>query len=510
MSAFEWPSVDMGPFFERVKDSQFLANDFAVDSMNQPNPRWIFGYQVLGLMNVFALNWHQALLLVKSFIVVLLPGFMFLFFVEATKNFLNKEKLNGLTLIFGILCIVLILFSNSMQLRISIGKYYQYELKATAHSLATLFGLVGSVLLFRKRSLSFPFLLASSLTHPAVGFIFCCINIIFQTRYWKSFRLVLFVVGTVLLPFIILLLSFSSKSPISTAQLIEIYIENRLPHHYDVNSWNISGLLRHMAYIVVYFGLMMFAFWGDRKKVVRSLTLAMVAYVGAVFSQYFFVHVVPLRPVVLLGPVRFTAFSFMICAPYLLTLVEDRVGIQGSGLPGMSWKPRTVGGLALLLCALVFLLSETNPLPRLREKSPELYSWVARKTEPSDVFVGPLDVLADEFVLLARRPVFISQIFPFSEELYPEYHRRWQLVYGPVKAERHQFFENKSVADWAELLQNEKIDYVILPADTKSPLKDLEVAFDSLQWVVVGRDQIIAQQIEESASVESAEKKSSN
>lgn len=493
MTAFEWPSIDMGPFFERLRDSQFLPNDFIVNSMNDPNPRWIFGYQVVGLMKLFNIDWHSAFLLMKSLVVVFIPGFLFLFFVEATKALSNQEKLKVSTLVFAVICIIFIFFSRSLQYRIMIGDYLQSELKATPHSLAILWGLIGAWLLFRNSLLSFLFLFLCTLTHPAVGFIFFCINIIFQVKHWRLTHLLVLALVSVALPFGLLLLIFSSTQPLPLDQLIEIYIRTRLPHHYDVSTWSKRDLVLHMSYFIFYFCFFIYLFWRKNKRVVAAGIIALVTYVGAIFSQYLFINVIPFRPVVLLGPVRLTAFTFTICAPFLLTFLDKVWALRGFRLniPNLSKRMTVISSLVLLM--LVFLCSENDPLQRLYKKSPQLYKWVNENTKPSDVFVAPLDILADEFVLIAKRSVYISQIFPFSEELYPEYQRRWHLIYGPIKSLRHEYFKNQSRERWVDILNAEKIDYIVLPKNQSYSMAQLEPAFESEKWVVISRDSILAE-----------------
>ena len=175
ITAFEWPSMDMAPFFERLANSTYLKGDFIVDSMAARNPRWVFGYQVVALMKLFGLDWHQGFSLMKSLMIVGIPGFMALFFLSQYEN-LSGKKPNLKVAVFAVAMVVFTLFTRSLQYRIMIGDYLQYELKATPHSLATFWGLMGAIGLSWRQKWAWPAMFLSAFTHPAVGFIFFCFN----------------------------------------------------------------------------------------------------------------------------------------------------------------------------------------------------------------------------------------------------------------------------------------------------------------------------------------------
>ena len=53
LTAFDWPTLDMGPFWERDGNSNFLKNDFFANASSDLNPRHFHGHFVLMLSRVF-------------------------------------------------------------------------------------------------------------------------------------------------------------------------------------------------------------------------------------------------------------------------------------------------------------------------------------------------------------------------------------------------------------------------------------------------------------------------
>src|SRR3990172_2880231 len=57
-TAFEWPGNDMGCFFERHADPNFLPDDYFTNSVVQPSPRHVFGFLIIGLAQLLGTDWY--------------------------------------------------------------------------------------------------------------------------------------------------------------------------------------------------------------------------------------------------------------------------------------------------------------------------------------------------------------------------------------------------------------------------------------------------------------------
>ncbi len=88
--AYEWPSIDMVPFFERYFDVTSLSEDFYTNAISEaPNPRWIFGYFVILLSKLFGVHYFSVFILHESILCYFYSKFNILLFSK-NNNILDK------------------------------------------------------------------------------------------------------------------------------------------------------------------------------------------------------------------------------------------------------------------------------------------------------------------------------------------------------------------------------------------------------------------------------------
>lgn len=482
ITAFEWPSFDMGLFFERFEVPNFLAGDFLTDAMASNNPRLVFGYQVVFLMKTLGINWHQAFLLLKSILVCLLPPLTFNYLVVAVQKML-KSKNTPEIIFFCFIGTIVIFFTKNLQYRLMIGDYLQHEVKSTPHSLSIFWALLGTAFYSTNTKVYTILLFLSTFTHPSVGLIFFILNSVFL-EFWQSPKktaIIFFI--TIFLPFLILILGFSSPHNIDLNEFIEIYIKNRLPHHYDFMSWDKTHIFKILiSNSIIILGCGLF-FKKTLKNIWMKSVIILIIYWSALMSQYFFIEIIPFKPIILIGPARLTAFSFIFILPFIISLLCIRYKTNKS-LNLSFINPALVLIFFTTTVFAIYNFAEKNPLSKIKQKNLALFEWIEKNTTPEEIFVAPINNLAEEIPFVAKRKVFISQIFPFREDYYKEYHRRWQLIFGTEKDKSMEYYEGNGIERWRDILKNEKISYIIFKNKHNSIFNNFNPAYKDDNWIV--------------------------
>ena len=108
-TAYEWPTIDMGPFFERFYNRSFLVNDFFTNASYVSNPRHIFGHLVLVIAHVTQNNWYSAIYLVKVVLVLLLPAGYYLVLYLLSMLYVKKPKRKELVALLSFLAVLVVL-----------------------------------------------------------------------------------------------------------------------------------------------------------------------------------------------------------------------------------------------------------------------------------------------------------------------------------------------------------------------------------------------------------------
>ncbi len=487
-TGFEWPSLDMGVLLERLRDPNYLKGDFTTEAMSTPNPRFIFGYLVHGLSVLCQMDWIQTFTIIKAVLVICVPPLYYLFFVNSVSS-LNGKK-DTVTECIAFAFVIFMLFSSHLQIKWMIGDYFQWELKATAHGISIFFALLGSFAIYKRRIRAGSLLFfAATLMHPTVGCLLFAIHFLFDWSNHSLRRLMVIVVKSVFTPLLLLLVLFRSPAPLPLSDFIQFYVFSRLPHHYHVASFDRPRLIALITTFCSMIALSVITLPKSVQKSARiSAVCAILLIVFCMVAQWFFVSVFPFRPIVLLGPIRIFAFHWWIVGAFVGAFLIRLLGRRAENKSDTVSASKTIPAISILLPFCILLIAMISrfggdPIGEEVANGESIYEWI--KTTPEDsVFITPTDNMAETFPIVASRAVFISQVFPFREEFYPEYDVRWSKIYGPSRSSRHEYFDKLGPKDLQEIRKKYRLDYIIRKNDECAAWKNVRPIFQTKKWKV--------------------------
>lgn len=483
-TAYDWPAIDMMPMFERYFNESHLTNDFFTNAIsNEPNPRWVFGFFVIGLAKILSVDWYVISYSMKLFFVLLIPIFYYLVVFFTLKKYIDLEKvINSQVLI--LIAVAIVIYPRIAGL-FSIAWWSPFAIQAMPQTLALFFGLSAIILKdigFKYSSvISILLFSVSSFIHPAIGLFLIVLYVILNIINIKSdykFHAMSFIFGFVAIA-ILIKIFFSPQNPLSAIEFINIYcLENHSSHYHLEHfgtlspfSWKISFVL--MISLMI---LPMIYFYKNHKKELLLLSILFVSsYLMAVFLQYLFIDIVPNKIVASIGVVRYTQFGYWMIVILWIAMLSNITFLSKFNYE-LKYKK-------LYLIFLVFLFiygiaKIDSPKNEIYNKNIELYKFL--ETTPKDsvfgVYFGELKL---DIPNIANRAVFIGNGFPFNEDYFIEYNDRNILMYGS-RIDRDKlsgkwegekvanFFRNLTPLDFLKISQQYRLDYVVIESEFSS------------------------------------------
>ncbi len=128
-TAYQWPAIDMVPFLKQALGQSQLVNDFFYNTSFKPNPRFIFGYVMLGIIKLFSLDWYTGLYTLKLILVITIPIAYFCFIRIVLKRYIADEAIkytNPIIFLF-IIAVIIPRIGNLLQYPEEVEKLMQYE-----------------------------------------------------------------------------------------------------------------------------------------------------------------------------------------------------------------------------------------------------------------------------------------------------------------------------------------------------------------------------------------------
>lgn len=484
-TAFEWPAIDMGPFFSRLQDPSFCLNDFFTNSSSLQNPRFIFGYLVVGLGYVLHVDWYAVLFLLKTLMVVFLPPIIFLSLGSVFAD-LKDEKRKA----FSQFIIFLgVLFALNLKISgfFSVALWMPYQVIASAQGFAVFISFlavyVENCRSLRKTSLVLWFF--ASLMHPSVGLSFLIFYLLINV-YKKSIREIgEYAIVGVLLPFAILGLLFPARVGLSSKDFVYHYISANHAVHYlptQFGTFN-SSLPWYLVFILISLLLVFAGVIGvfRKDKFLKTISfLSLFTYTGSVLVQYIFVELYPVKVLAILGPVRYTMVGYWLAVIVYSHLLSGGYRYVPFLIGKLKFSVKKVGWIIFFVLSFfiffLFFYYQDHPVDKVKDQDKNLYEWIENNTKRDDVFVSNVFDLTVNLPLVAQRAVFTGNGFPFREDDFFEYNTRKFLVFGSpdnwikmggslngVKTKI--FYRSLTPQDFIRISHMYKLDYVIVEND---------------------------------------------
>lgn len=495
-TAFEFPAVDMGCFFERQQDPAFLPHDYFTNSVSQPNPRYVFGFLVLGVAKLLGTDWYGAYFAIRCLLTVTMPMLWYLALWGMIRPRLASDRAE-LVVLLALGMAILMVMRKDVNGWFSIAWWPPFFIYVAPHPLSIAVGLLAMVLRtnYHRWAYRFSYLawFWASLLHPSIGICLLVFYWLWAFRWSLWGELLGDVACGIVLPFGLLLALFRSDVTLPAAEFIYAYVHVAHPFHYQVSqfpsltkySWWVSFELILLLLLV---GTWIARAVGD-KRLARTAAGFALAYVGCVVLQYVATEVWLSKTVVVLGPTRFSCLGY-----YMVTLVA--ASLLGDYWPDrfaatsmwrkvadtIRWlRPAHMAAAGAVAVIAMYAVLRDELHYEIRDHYAAFYDWVRYATDSDDVFLPPFDSpLHRELPIIGRRAVYASQSFPFREDVLREHTRRLTLGYGEVDQvdrlqgknrllRRRFFFRNQGPAEMLRAAEEFRLDYVVIEADFQEP-----------------------------------------
>ena len=488
LTAFEWSAMDMGPFWERQANSDFLKNDFFTNASSDLSPRHFFGGFISILSRWLDAPWYSVVYFFKLFLLLLCPVLVYKA-LESVAIFLSeRNEINMLAKLTLMLASVILLKQEEFLAVFAIAWWKPITFQTTSAAFSFFLCLLNFITVGQREWI---FLCGRSviwvlaiLFHPAIAvfmFIFYTIILLFgqemkQFSYRKHTWILIWEGIPILVgQGLVWLIYGNSAGLVSTKEFIEIYVQLRHSYHYDIYNFASASnwVWREQAMIIslVFLGLTLSLKRHCKGKIFYLPLLFCFIYWGAIFSQWFFIYIVPIKAVAMLGPVRYSFLSYYQCVLCVVILVNQYDFFRCKKY----WISPFFYVFPVILAVSVLFLGMSridDPFKKILGQNAEFYSWVS--STPNDaVFVVPDNELSYHLGLVGNRAIFIGGGFPFLEKYFVEYRKRHEAVYGSyeessiqsqtswIDVKEDNIYNSRTMTDFLCLSQRYKIDYVI-------------------------------------------------
>ena len=496
-SAYEWPAIDMIPFFERYKDKDFLLNDFYTNSISdQPNPRWIFGYFVIALSKIFHADYYAILFALKTFLVITMPALFYLIMYYSAGKIIPEKNRWSFQII--LLVAVLIIMHPRINGIFSIAWWPPYIIQAASQTMSMFFGLLAIVLsgfnLSSRNSLySLLFFALSTLMHPSIGLFvivfFCLVNYTILLSNIKYFIAIF--IFSFLAPISVLNELFSPIEILDSFDFVNIYVvENHSSHYHLVNFGSLTPLSWLFSFGFMIVLLIIPLIYSIRNKCQKSQILNLL-FLGSLLLclllQYVFIDIFPSKIISSIGPIRFSLFTY-----WMITILWSVMISNSQVLRKLSININLKMHVYFCFIGLLFFIgtrSIDSPKKDLFENDKDMYEFITRTNEES-VFVVFFGNYQTDIPIVSNRAVFTGNGFPFNESYFEEHQRRRELVLGSRdqidKMEGNwegvkmaNFFRQKTPEYFWTLSKEWKMDYLVIESEFSTNFSSFSPIFQN-------------------------------
>lgn len=483
-TAYEVPATDIAHFLERYFNLDFAPNDFITNAYQDFNPRHIFIFIFIFFSKLFSIHWYEVFFLFKILIVLLLPlAHYFLIFSFLEKKIFYKNQFLFISTSLALFICYLVKTPNF----ISVAGWESMQLKVIPQSISFIL-CSGSIIILNYNSknfilFSYTLFILGCIIHPAIGLFFSAIYFIFNFyRVWTFWKKI---TSYFLISFCISLLInylFTNDFNLSAEEFTYHYAFIGHPSHYVIKyfeNFSKPWFINYIYIMSIYLIVLVYGKIRNFKMMLFSVILILTHF-GALFLQYFTTELFPVKLITALGPVRFLMFSTIFIPFTVAWICADiskgfKIDLDFKKLIPFKTLDFIIKNLNLrnliIFYLLIIIFSHIRFLDNPFEtKENTMLEWIKNKTENNSVFVSFSKSV--DINLKSRRSLFISQEFPFNQEKFREFTKRYTSVYGSRmeieknpgfwSGEKHnKYFHSLSPKYFLNLASNYQIDYLV-------------------------------------------------
>ena len=484
-TAYDWPALDMGPFFMRAADSTFLLNDFFTNASMHPNPRFIFGYLIIGIGNVLHLSWYDVFFLLKSFLTVFLPPLIFVTLASFFRHEKNNQK--KLQIIFSLFCFTLVALFPLFINQFTIALWSPYQVTPTPHALAFFTGLFAIFAAnHNKRVLGVLCFALTTVLLPTIGLSVLCVYAILNWSTLTKRDGIEYLGLGVLTPCLALAYCFAPSVRLTSTEFVYQYIISNHSIHYLPSAFETSTnsplpWYFHFIFLTSTLCLITLIGYVQKNRYLYVATgLACLCYLGAVLSCYLFIERYPNQLVAMIGPSRFTLFGYWFIAlfsTHLIVTIPHRFFpflTLTRSLTHFSVKKVQIGLLVCLtlVASGIATTYRDNPTETWSTSNSALAAWIAHTAQDAVFASNSLDLKVN-IPLITHRAIFSGNGFPFSPDDFVAFNTRRALLYGSPedwatmsgnsdRIKSDNFYRRLTPSDFARIAVTYPLDYVII------------------------------------------------
>jgi len=496
-TAYEWPAIDMIPFFERYYNNNLLINDYFTNATsNYPNPRWVFGYLIIMLTNLFNTNWYTITFFVKLLLVIFTPVLYYLVLYFIIGKFIVSDKLKNIQTV--LLAAVLIVIYPRVSALFSIAWWPPYMIQSAPQSVSLFFGLFAIAIkefnwgAKSNNFMSHLFFLFSTLLHPSVGLFvilfFLIVNFQLLKSNYKYFTAV-FLIGFII-PVVIIKTFFAPSGTLDARKFVDIYsIQNHSSHYHLFHFGSLTSFSWIFSFILMFVLLVIPWFYFYYKKLTRCLILTsffLISVILVVAMQYVFIDVYPSKILASIGPVRFTQFAYWMIVISWLIMFSNNLVLNKIYF---NLKLKFIYLLMVTCYIVIGVLNIDSPKESIYQQDKELYTFISGTNEDC-VFAAYYSNYRFNIPNIAKRAVFVGNGFPFNESYFVEYQQRNELLYGNRKQidnfkgewvgeKMSKFYRQIKPNEFLRMSNKYKLDYVLIEREFSSNFSDYKPRFQN-------------------------------
>ena len=441
-TAYEVPAIDIAHYLERYFDFNFAPNDFLINSYEEFNPRHIFIFIFIFISKIFSVHWYEIFFLFKILIVIFLPlTHYLLIYTFLKKKIFTKIQFFVISTSLCLFICYLIKHPSFM----SIAWWDSMQLKVIPQSLSFIL-CSGSIIILNSNNrifilTSYILFIIGCTIHPAIGLFFSVIYLFFNVYrfqyFWK--QITNYFLISICLSLLINSL-ITNDYELSAEEFTYHYAFIGHSSHYIIKyfeNFSEPWFINYIYIMLIYLIALVYGKIRNFKMMVYSIFL-ILGHFGALFLQYFTTEIYPVKLITALGPVRFLMFSSIFIPFSIAWLLIDiskgvKINLDLKALMDIRFvrvtkKSLKIKTLVIFYLILILFIHQKFLDSPFETKENSMLDWIKNETENNSVFISFSKTV--DINLKARRSLFITQEFPFNQNKFREFSKRYISVYG--------------------------------------------------------------------------------